>query len=296
MAQVLGQAFMKRPFDDPFSAIDAALKPATLGGTAQAVIVEIHAEATSEKMALGHWCDGRASLVVGTHTHVPTADTRSSRAGTAYQSDAGMCGDYDSVIGMDKLEPITRFVTGMAEGPLRAGRGRGDALRRLRRDRRRNRPGAAGGAGAPRRAAWRRPARPEAPARHLRTLRGTGLPSWWRAGPPDRQGRKNERPFASRAFRHPDAPAYFTLAVLAVMFAVFVVEVYPVEVTAMLGAATLVVAGIVPSDGVLEVFSNPAPWTIAAMFIVSGGLVRTGLSTASPGSSRAAPRRTRCWC
>jgi 2',3'-cyclic-nucleotide 2'-phosphodiesterase len=116
VAQVLGQVFMKRPFDDPFSAVDAALKPAPLGGAANAVIVEVHAEATSEKMALGHWCDGRASLVVGTHTHVPTADTMILERGAAYQSDAGMCGDYDSVIGMDKLEPVTRFVTGMPKG------------------------------------------------------------------------------------------------------------------------------------------------------------------------------------
>jgi metallophosphoesterase (TIGR00282 family) len=116
VAQVLGRVFMRAPFDDPFSAIDAALKPATLGGTASAVIVDVHAEATSEKMALGHWCDGRASLVVGTHTHVPTADTLILERGTAYQTDAGMCGDYDSVIGMDKLEPVTRFVTGMSKG------------------------------------------------------------------------------------------------------------------------------------------------------------------------------------
>ncbi len=116
VAQVLGQVFMKRPFDDPFSAIDAALKPAALGGAAQAVVIDVHAEATSEKMALGHWCDGRASLVVGTHTHVPTADTQILARGAAYQTDAGMCGDYDSVIGMDKLEPISRFVTGMAKG------------------------------------------------------------------------------------------------------------------------------------------------------------------------------------
>ncbi len=116
VAQTLGQVFMKRPFDDPFSALDAALKAAPLGGRATAVIVDVHAEATSEKMALGHWCDGRASLVVGTHTHVPTADTQILAQGAAYQSDAGMCGDYDSVIGMDKLEPITRFVTGMAKG------------------------------------------------------------------------------------------------------------------------------------------------------------------------------------
>jgi len=115
VAQALGQVFMKRPFDDPFSALDAALKAAPLGARATAVIVDVHAEATSEKMALGHWLDGRASLVVGTHTHVPTADTQILARGAAYQTDAGMCGDYDSVIGMDKLEPITRFVTGMAK-------------------------------------------------------------------------------------------------------------------------------------------------------------------------------------
>jgi calcineurin-like phosphoesterase len=64
-------------------------------------------------MAIGHFCDGRASVVVGTHTHVPTADTMILTGGTAYQSDAGMCGDYDSVIGMDKAEPLRRFITGM---------------------------------------------------------------------------------------------------------------------------------------------------------------------------------------
>lgn len=116
VAQALGRVFMKQPFDDPFSALDAALRTAPLGGLAQAVVVDVHAEATSEKMGLGHWCDGRASLVVGTHTHVPTADTQILARGAAYQTDAGMCGDYDSVIGMDKLEPIARFVTGMAKG------------------------------------------------------------------------------------------------------------------------------------------------------------------------------------
>jgi metallophosphoesterase (TIGR00282 family) len=113
VAVALGRVFMKRPFDDPFSVLDAALKTAPLGGVAQASLVEIHAEATSEKMAIGHWCDGRASLVVGSHTHVPTADAMILPGGTAYQTDAGMCGDYDSVIGMDKLEPMKRFVTGM---------------------------------------------------------------------------------------------------------------------------------------------------------------------------------------
>ena len=113
VVQALGQVFMKRPFDDPFSAVESVLKTHPLGGAVQATIVEIHAEATSEKMAMGHWCDGQASLVVGTHTHVPTGDAMILPKGTAYLTDAGMCGDYDSVIGMEKLEPLRRFITGM---------------------------------------------------------------------------------------------------------------------------------------------------------------------------------------
>ncbi len=113
VVQALGQTFMKRPFDDPFSALDEALKKVPMGGAAQAVVVDFHAEATSEKMAMGHWCNGRASLVVGTHTHVPTADAMVLDKGTAYLTDAGMCGDYRSVIGMDATEPMMRFVTGM---------------------------------------------------------------------------------------------------------------------------------------------------------------------------------------
>ncbi|WP_209426483.1 TIGR00282 family metallophosphoesterase [Pararhodobacter sp. SW119] len=113
VAQVLGQVFMKRPFDDPFSAIEPVLRAHPLGGQATAVLVDVHCEATSEKMALGHWCDGRASLIIGTHTHVPTSDTMILPGGAAYQSDAGMCGDYDSIIGMQKDEPMRRFVTGM---------------------------------------------------------------------------------------------------------------------------------------------------------------------------------------
>ena len=116
VAQVLGQVFMKRPFDDPFSAIDAELRKYPMGGQVQASIVEIHCEATSEKMGMGHFCDGRASVVVGTHTHVPTADAQILPGGTAFQSDAGMCGDYNSVIGMKTDEPMRRFVTGMSKG------------------------------------------------------------------------------------------------------------------------------------------------------------------------------------
>ncbi len=113
VAVVLGQVFMKRPFDDPFSAIETVLKTHPLGGAVQASVVEIHCEATSEKMGMGHYCDGRASLVVGTHTHIPTADVQILPRGTGFQADAGMCGDYNSVIGMDKTEPLRRFVTGM---------------------------------------------------------------------------------------------------------------------------------------------------------------------------------------
>ncbi|MCB1337019.1 MAG: YmdB family metallophosphoesterase [Maritimibacter sp.] len=116
VAQVLGQVFMKRAFDDPFGTIETALKPYPLGGQAQAVIVDVHCEATSEKMAMGQFLDGRASMVVGTHTHVPTGDAMILPKGTAYQTDAGMCGDYHSVIGMEKAEPLRRFVTGMAKG------------------------------------------------------------------------------------------------------------------------------------------------------------------------------------
>lgn len=113
VTQVLGQVFMKRPFDDPFSAVEPVLKTHPLGGLVQATLVDMHCEATSEKMAMGHWCDGRASLVVGTHTHVPTGDAMILERGTAYLTDAGMCGDYNSVIGMEKTEPMRRFITGM---------------------------------------------------------------------------------------------------------------------------------------------------------------------------------------
>ncbi|MEL6549219.1 MAG: TIGR00282 family metallophosphoesterase [Pseudomonadota bacterium] len=116
VAQALGQVFMKRPFDDPFSALDAVFQRHKLGGAVQAALIDIHAEATSEKMAAGHFADGRASLVVGTHTHVPTGDAQILEGGTAYLTDAGMCGDYNSVIGMEPAEPLRRFITGMPKG------------------------------------------------------------------------------------------------------------------------------------------------------------------------------------
>lgn len=116
VTQALGQVFMKRAYDDPFSAVEQVLKAHPLGGLAQAILVDMHCEATSEKMGMGHWCDGRASVVVGTHTHIPTGDAQILTGGTAFQADAGMCGDYNSVIGMEKAEPMRRFITGMSKG------------------------------------------------------------------------------------------------------------------------------------------------------------------------------------
>ncbi|MEM1237873.1 MAG: TIGR00282 family metallophosphoesterase [Pseudomonadota bacterium] len=123
VAQVLGQVFMKRPFDDPFSAVDAVFQRHKIGGTVQAALIDIHAEATSEKMAMGHFVDGKASLVVGTHTHVPTGDAQILERGTGYLTDAGMCGDYNSVIGMEPAEPLRRFITGMPKGRFTPAKG-----------------------------------------------------------------------------------------------------------------------------------------------------------------------------
>src|SRR3954452_10416752 len=106
----MGRIFMD-PLDDPFPAVERELATCPLKQSADAIIVDFHAEATSEKMAMGHFCDGRASLVVGTHSHVPTADAQILPGGTAYMTDAGMCGDYDSVIGMQKAASIARFTT-----------------------------------------------------------------------------------------------------------------------------------------------------------------------------------------
>ncbi|TCT13348.1 hypothetical protein EDC22_101212 [Tepidamorphus gemmatus] len=112
---VMGRIFMNA-MDDPFAAIERELSACPLGEAADAVILDVHAEATSEKQAVGHFVDGRASLVVGTHTHVPTADHRVLSGGTAFISDIGMCGDYDSIIGMEKDEPLRRFLTQIPGG------------------------------------------------------------------------------------------------------------------------------------------------------------------------------------
>jgi len=111
----LGRVFMG-PADDPFRAVEAAVAACPLGEQADAIIVDFHTEATSEIQGMGHFLDGRVSLVVGTHTHIPTSDHRILRGGTALMADAGMCGDFDSVIGVDAEEPVNRFLTGMALG------------------------------------------------------------------------------------------------------------------------------------------------------------------------------------
>ena len=109
VANVMGRIFMDA-LDDPFAAVDREIAQCPLGQVADAILVDVHAEATSEKQALACHLDGRVSVVVGTHTHVPTADDRIMPGGTAYMSDAGMCGDYDSVLGLAKEEPVRRFI------------------------------------------------------------------------------------------------------------------------------------------------------------------------------------------
>jgi metallophosphoesterase (TIGR00282 family) len=105
----MGRIFID-PLDDPFAAIERELNACALKSGADAIVIDLHAEVTSEKQAMGCFVDGRASLVVGTHTHAPTADYRILPGGTAFMSDAGMTGDYDSVIGMVKDEPLGRFL------------------------------------------------------------------------------------------------------------------------------------------------------------------------------------------
>lgn len=108
--------------DDPFAAVDRLLGAHPLGAVS-AILVDFHGEATSEKMSMGHFCDGRASAVFGTHSHVPTADYRILEKGTAYMTDVGMCGDYDSVIGMRKQGSVQRFVRKMPGERLEAADG-----------------------------------------------------------------------------------------------------------------------------------------------------------------------------
>ena len=120
---IMGTVFMHPELDDPFRCVEQQLAAAPLGEAADIIMVDFHAEATSEKMCFGHFVDGRVSFVVGTHTHCPTADHQILPGGTAYMSDAGMCGDYDSSLGMDKEEPINRFVSKIPKNRFEAASG-----------------------------------------------------------------------------------------------------------------------------------------------------------------------------
>ena len=122
VVNVMGRIFMD-PLDDPFAVVGRELDACPLGEACDAVIVDMHAETTSEKYAMGHFCDGRVSLVVGTHTHVPTGDAQILPGGTAFLCDAGMTGDYDSVIGMNKAEPLQRFTRRISSGRFEPAEG-----------------------------------------------------------------------------------------------------------------------------------------------------------------------------
>lgn len=115
VVNVMGSVFMPA-LDDPFAAVSRVVSACSIGSGCDALVVDLHAEATSEKQTMGHFLDGKVSLVIGTHTHVPTADYRILPGGTAYMSDVGMCGDYDSVIGMEKDEPLRRATTKIPSG------------------------------------------------------------------------------------------------------------------------------------------------------------------------------------
>ncbi len=112
IVQVMLRLFMGLFLDDPFSITNNFLQKEKLGSTCNAILIDLHGEATSEKNAFGHFFDGRVSAIMGTHTHIPTADAKILNGGTAYQTDVGMTGDYNSVIGMDKTNPIHGFTKG----------------------------------------------------------------------------------------------------------------------------------------------------------------------------------------
>ena len=124
IVQVMLRLFMGLFLDDPFNSIKNFLISEKLGSTCDAIFIDLHGEATSEKNAFGHFVDGSVSAVVGTHTHIPTSDNSILPKGTAYQTDAGMTGVYNSVIGMDIDNPIHGFVKGYrAEGRFTPAKG-----------------------------------------------------------------------------------------------------------------------------------------------------------------------------
>ena len=118
-----GRLFIDKLTDDPFAAIDKVLSGYTLGQNIDAILIDFHAETTSEKNTLAQYLNGKVSAIVGTHTHIPTADARILSEGTAFITDLGMCGDYDSVLGMEKEVPISNFRTGLKLGHLQPAKG-----------------------------------------------------------------------------------------------------------------------------------------------------------------------------
>ena len=125
VVQVMLRLFMGLSLDDPFSITKSFLQKERLGSTCNAILIDMHGEATSEKNAFGHYFDGQVSAILGTHTHIPTADAVILDGGTAYQTDVGMTGAYNSVIGMDKENPIHGFVKGYrAEGRFLPSKGK----------------------------------------------------------------------------------------------------------------------------------------------------------------------------
>ena len=124
MINAMGRVFMD-DLDDPFCVVEREISACGLGEGCDAAVCDFHAEATSEKQSFAYYFDGRFSLIVGTHTHAPTSDHRVLPGGTAYISDIGMCGDYDSVLGMDKEEPIHRFLNKIPSGRFEPATGIG---------------------------------------------------------------------------------------------------------------------------------------------------------------------------
>jgi len=123
VANVMGAVFMHPELDDPFRCGERLLEDAPLGKDADVIFIDFHAEATSEKICFALFVDGRVSAVIGTHTHTPTADHQILNGGTAYLSDAGMCGSFDSSLGMDKEEPLNRFLSKIPKGRFEAAVG-----------------------------------------------------------------------------------------------------------------------------------------------------------------------------
>ncbi len=125
VVHLLGQKDMPMIGENPFTYMEKLFFKYKLGKNVSAIIVDFHAEVSSEKLAMGHFLDGKVSVVFGTHTHVPTADYRILEHGTAYQTDLGMCGDYNSVLGFKKEVSIERFCKGYGTGRLTPAQGEG---------------------------------------------------------------------------------------------------------------------------------------------------------------------------